>query len=81
MALKETVAKANTALMNILSSLLSFSSVVMIGLDSSVYSVMEGESMTATVSVIPDDVTLDRDVVVTLMTADNTATTGQVHSI
>ena len=42
---------------------------------------MEGESVTATVSVISDDVTLDRDVVVTLMTANNTATTGQVHSI
>ena len=43
------------------------------------YSVMEGESVTAVVSVVSDGISLDRDVVVTLMTADSTATTGQFY--
>ena len=64
-----------------LMNVLSYSPVVMIGLDSSEYSVVEGESVTVTVSVNSDDVTLDRNVIATLMTAGNTATTGQVYSI
>ena len=64
-----------------LMNVLSYSPVVMIGLDSSEYSVVEGESVTVTVSVNSDDVTLDRNVIVTLMTVDDTATTGQVYSI
>ena len=38
------------------------------------YSVIEGDSETVVVSVISDDVTLDRDVIVTVITADGTAT-------
>ena len=40
------------------------------------YSVTEGGSVTATVSVMSDDVTLDRDVVVIVMTSDGTAGPG-----
>ena len=43
------------------------------------YSVTEGKSVTATVSVMSDDVTLDRGVVVTVMTSDGTADSGIVY--
>ena len=43
------------------------------------YSVTEGESVNATVSVMSDDVTLDRDVVVMVMTSDGTADSGIVY--
>ena len=43
------------------------------------YSVREGESVTATVSVMSDDVTLDRDVVVIVITSDGTADSGIVY--
>ena len=58
---------------------LSLSPVVTIGLDSMMYSVTEGESVTAVVSVMSDDVTLDRDVVVIVMTSDGTANIGIVY--
>ena len=57
-------------------TIFSPSSAVIIGLDSMMYPVREGESVTATVSVMSDDVILERDVVVTVMTTDGTATTG-----
>ena len=58
---------------------LSLSPVVTIGLDSMMYSVTEGGSVTAVVSVMSDDVTLDRDVVVTVITSDGTADIGIVY--
>ena len=45
------------------------------------YSVTEGGSVTATVSVMSDDVTLDRDVVVTVITSDGTADSGIVYML
>ena len=57
---------------------LSLSPVVTIGLDSMMYSVTEGGSVNAVVSVMSDDVTLDRDVVVIVMTSDGTAGPGIV---
>ena len=57
-----------------LTSIFSCSSVVTIGLDSMMYSLMEGESETTVVSVMTNDVTLERDVLVTVVTADGTAT-------
>ena len=43
------------------------------------YSVREGEMVTAVVSVMSDDVTLDRDVFVTVTTSDGTADSGIVY--
>ena len=50
-----------------------------IELDSMKYSLIEGESETAVVSVISDDVTLDRDVLVMLMTTNGSAGSGVVQ--
>ena len=60
---------------------LSLSPVVTIGLDSMMYSVREGESVTATVNVMSDDVTFERNVVVTVMTSDGTADSGIVYML
>ena len=46
---------------------------VAVGFDQTVQSVDEGQSAMVTVSVMGDSVTLDRDVVVTVMTIDGTA--------
>ena len=43
------------------------------------YFVIEGDSETVVVSVMSDGVTLDRDVAVTVMTADGTASSGIVN--
>ena len=60
-----------------LSSLSSFmplsTSAVTVGFDQTVQTVDEGQSAMVTVSVMGESVTLDRDVVVTVMTVDGTA--------
>ena len=43
------------------------------------YSVREGESVTAVVSVMSDEFTLDRDVVVIVITSNGTADSGIVY--
>ena len=43
------------------------------------YFVKEGESVIAVVSVMSNDVTLDRDVIVMLMTTNGSAGSGVVH--
>ena len=53
------------------------SSEVTVGFDQTVQTVAEGQSAVVTVSLMGDSVTLDRDVVVTVMTADDTA--GMLH--
>ena len=49
------------------------SSAVIVGFTQTVQSVDEGQSAMVTVSVMGESVTLDRDVVVTVMTVDGTA--------
>ena len=49
------------------------SSEVTVGFDQTVQTVDEGQSAMVTVSVMGESVTLDRDVVVTVMTVDGTA--------
>ena len=46
---------------------------VTVGFDETVQSVDEGQSAMVTVSVMEESVTLDRDVVVTVMSQDETA--------
>ena len=48
-------------------------SVVTVGFDQTVQTVDEGQSAMVTVSVMGKSVTLDRDVIVTVMTVDGTA--------
>ena len=44
-----------------------------VGFDQTVQSVDEGQSAMVTVSVMGESITLDRDVIVTVMTVDGTA--------
>ena len=59
--------------MSILPVILLSYLVVTVGFDQTVQTVDEGQSAMVTVSVVGESVTLDRDVVVTVMSQDGTA--------